>query len=58
LVTHAGFDLKDLYDALDERRRARNLTWAAVTREVNRCISPHPRSRISHLGSPFCWKVL
>jgi hypothetical protein len=32
----ADFDLRTLYDALDERRRARNLTWAAVAAEVNR----------------------
>jgi hypothetical protein len=30
------FDVRALYDALDERRRAHNLTWAAVTAEVNR----------------------
>jgi len=32
----ADFDLRALYDALDERRRSRDLTWAAVTAEVNR----------------------
>jgi hypothetical protein len=31
----AAFDLQALYAALDERRRARGLSWAAVTREVN-----------------------
>jgi len=30
------FDLKGLYAAIDERRRSRNLTWAAVGREINR----------------------
>jgi hypothetical protein len=35
-VSRSDFDLKALYDALDERRRSRALGWAAVTREVNR----------------------
>ena len=30
------FDLNALYLALDEQRRARQLTWAAATREINR----------------------
>lgn len=30
------FDLTALYAALDEQRLARGLTWAAVTRELNR----------------------
>jgi len=30
------FDLKSLYDALDQRRRSRKMTWADVAREVNR----------------------
>jgi hypothetical protein len=30
------FDLQALYVALDERRRQRNLSWAAVAKEVNR----------------------
>ena len=29
------FDLHALYEALDERRHSRNLTWAALTAEVN-----------------------
>jgi hypothetical protein len=33
---NADFDLRALYDALDEQRRLRDLTWAAVMREVNR----------------------
>jgi hypothetical protein len=33
---NADFDLKALYEALDEQRRSRNMTWTAVTREVNR----------------------
>ena len=32
----ADFDLASLHAALDDKRRARNLTWAAVAREVNR----------------------
>jgi hypothetical protein len=35
-VAHADFDLKALYDALDEQRRSREMSWAAVTREINR----------------------
>ena len=30
------FDLHALYEALDERRHSRNLTWAALAAEVNR----------------------
>lgn len=32
----SNFDLHALYEALDERRRSLDLTWAAVTTEVNR----------------------
>lgn len=35
-VAHSDFSLKALYDALDEQRRSRNMSWAAVRREVNR----------------------
>jgi hypothetical protein len=35
-VAHSDFDLKALYDALDEQRRSRELSWSAVTREINR----------------------
>jgi hypothetical protein len=31
-----AFDLRAVYDAMDARRRARQLTWAAVGDEVNR----------------------
>jgi hypothetical protein len=31
----ADFDLRALYDALDEERRARQLTWQALAAEVN-----------------------
>jgi hypothetical protein len=33
---HSDFSLRALYEALDEQRRSRNMTWAAVSREVNR----------------------
>ena len=33
------FDLRALYDALDGERRSREMTWAAVTREVNRFVT-------------------
>src|SRR5262245_30481166 len=32
----SDFDLHALYEALDEQRRARQLTWAELTAEVNR----------------------
>jgi hypothetical protein len=32
----ADFDLKALYDALDQRRAALDMTWAAATRAINR----------------------
>ena len=32
----ADFSLRALFDALDEQRRSRNMTWAAVGREVRR----------------------
>jgi hypothetical protein len=35
-LAHAGFDLKALYDAIDEQRRVRGITWTVVAREVNR----------------------
>jgi hypothetical protein len=35
-MAHSDFDLKALYDALDEQRRSRKLSWSAVTREINR----------------------
>jgi hypothetical protein len=35
-MTRADFNLRALYDALDDQRQARDLTWAAVTREINR----------------------
>lgn len=37
MVSRSGdFDLRALYDALEEQRRARGLTWATVTDQVNR----------------------
>jgi len=38
-MAHSDFDLKALYDALDEQRRSREMSWAAVTREVNRFLT-------------------
>jgi hypothetical protein len=34
-MAHTDFDLKALYEALDEQRRSRGLTWAAAAREIN-----------------------
>jgi hypothetical protein len=43
MTARAGFDLRALYDALDERRRERNLSWAAVAREMSRTgVDGHP----------------
>ena len=36
LTLQSDFDLQALYDALDAERRARDLTWAALTAQVNR----------------------
>jgi len=36
LTLQPDFDLQALYDALDAERRARDLTWAALTAQVNR----------------------
>ena len=37
------FDLRTLYDALDEHRRSRGLSWAAATLEINRgATTGHP----------------
>jgi hypothetical protein len=35
-MENADFDLRALYDALDQQRRIRNLSWAAAAREINR----------------------
>jgi hypothetical protein len=35
-MAQADFDLRALYEALDEQRRARQLSWAAAAREINR----------------------
>src|SRR5262245_17677484 len=35
-MAQRDFDLRGLYEALDERRRERHLSWAAVAAEVNR----------------------
>lgn len=36
-MLQADFDTSALYDAMDELRGERKLTWAQVTREVNAC---------------------
>jgi hypothetical protein len=49
-----AFDFRALYDALDRQRRARQLTWAGVAREVSarrtwrRPISPSTIARLKH----------
>ena len=35
-VARSDFDLRALYDALDAQRRSREMSWAAVTRAINR----------------------
>ena len=52
--TDPEFDLKALHDALDQRRRSREQSWAAATREINRFrTAGHPiaTSTISGLES-------
>jgi hypothetical protein len=42
-MAYAEFDLRALHEALDERRRSREMSWAAVTREINHSIpGGHP----------------
>jgi hypothetical protein len=36
MLAYPDFDLQALYAALDEQRRSRGMSWAAVMREVNR----------------------
>ena len=36
LTGQRDFDLRALYDALDEKRRAKEMSWAAVANDVNR----------------------
>lgn len=43
MAARADFDLRALYDALDQQRRSRGLSWASATREINRGITDgHP----------------
>ena len=37
-MTDSDFSLRALYDAIDEQHRARDMTWTAVHREINRFI--------------------
>ena len=39
------FDAKTLYQALDERRRARGLTWTEVSAEVGVSVATMTRTR-------------
>jgi hypothetical protein len=41
-VSQPDFDLRALYDALDERRRMRGLSWIAVAREMGRGAAQRP----------------
>ena len=41
-MSQPDFDLRALYDAIDERRRMRGLSWAAVAREMSRGAPPRP----------------
>ena len=34
-MADSDFDLRALYDALDEQRRSRRMSWAAAAREIN-----------------------
>ena len=46
------FDLRALYDALDEQRRSRDLTWSGLTQQVNRyrtTLRPIAQSSITNL---------
>lgn len=47
------FDLVALHEALDEKRAARDLSWAAATRELNASGAVHPiaTSTLRSLGS-------
>lgn len=45
------FDLQALYDAIDQERRARQLTWAQVAREVNKNRTPRRPIRASTITS-------
>jgi len=42
-VAHPDFDLKALYDAIDEQRLSREMSWTAAAREISRnYIEGHP----------------
>ena len=51
LVVHPDFDLKALFNALDEQRRSREMSWAAVMREINHFkMEGHPIATSSITG--------
>jgi hypothetical protein len=42
-MARADFDLKALYNALDDERRSRGMSWAAIAREIGRGMTEgHP----------------
>ena len=41
-MAYPDFDLKALYNAMDEQRRARELSWAAAAREISRLHTTGP----------------
>jgi hypothetical protein len=50
-MARADFDLKGLYEAMDDRRRSPEMSWAAVTREINHFVTDgHPVSSSTITG--------
>lgn len=45
MAVHPDFDIDALYAALEEQRRSRDMTWAAVTREINDAFRDVPGHR-------------
>lgn len=41
-MSQTDFDLRALYDAIDERRRTRGLSWAAVARDMSHGAAQRP----------------
>jgi len=53
-MAELDFDLRALYDALDEQRRSRGLSWSAATKEINRfkaALHPIATSTVTGLKS-------
>jgi hypothetical protein len=57
-VVRRDFDLQAVYAALDEQRRARAMTWADVTREINARFRDVPGHRPIAQSTPFVMKVV